>query len=241
MSSNLDVLIFAAHPDDAEIAMGGTIAKFSKNNYKVGVIDFTRGELGSRGSKEIRDKESADASKILKLEVRENLNLPDGRLSLNDESLEKTVTKIRQYKPKILFAPYLNDRHPDHIAAGNIVKSAFFFSGVVKYLTEFPPGTAQDYYRPKKLFYYMLSFEFKPSFIVDVSDVFELKIKAIEAYKSQFFNEEENRAPATLIASKNFKDLISSRARNFGFQIRKEFGEPFFIEEGLNFDFNTYL
>jgi len=236
----LDVLVFAAHPDDAEISMGGTIARFVKDNFKVGIVDFTRGELGSRGNREIRDKESKKAAEILQLTIRENLNLPDGALTVNEKSIKKTVAKIRMFKPKIIFAPYFNDRHPDHIAAGKIVKSAFFFSGVVKYSVFSDEGVALNNYRPLKLFYYMLTYEFAPKFVVDVSDTFEIKLKAIEAYKSQFFNE-NNPAPATLISSKNFKDLIIARAKNFGFRIRKDFGEPFFTEEELDFDFSTYL
>ncbi len=236
----LDALVFAAHPDDAEISMGGTIVKLIKESFSVGIIDFSRGELGSRGSKEIRDEESRKASEVLKISLRENLNLPDGALEVNKISVGKTVEIIRKYRPKIIFAPYFNDRHPDHIAASKIVKSAFFFSGVVKYPLENFNNQEVKYYRPKKLFYYMSAYEFEPSFIVDITNEFETKLKAIEAYESQFFSK-GNNAPETLIASENFRELISARAKNYGFRIRKKYGEPFFMEEGLEFDFKIYL
>jgi bacillithiol biosynthesis deacetylase BshB1 len=129
---NLDVLVFAAHPDDAELTMGGTIAKLTQNNYKVGIIDLTRGELGTRGSAETRQKEAFQAAVILKLAIRENLLIPDGNIQRNKENLMKVIMTIRRYKPKILFAPYFNDRHPDHIDASKLVKEAMFSSAYLK-------------------------------------------------------------------------------------------------------------
>ena len=132
---NLDVLIFAAHPDDAELSMGGTIARFTLKGLNVGVIDLTKGEMSTRGNTKIRAKETLTASRILKLKVRENLNLQDGNISVSQNSLNKVVSIIRKYKPKIVFAPYFNDRHPDHIDASALIKRAVFKSGLEKLKT----------------------------------------------------------------------------------------------------------
>ncbi|MGD8778187.1 MAG: bacillithiol biosynthesis deacetylase BshB1 [Ignavibacteria bacterium] len=231
---NLDVLIFAAHPDDVELAMGGTVAELTKNNLKVGIIDLTKGEMGSRGTVEIRQAEASKASEILNLTHRENLGLPDGKLKLNDEFTKHVVTRIRLHKPKVVFGPYINDRHPDHIGASQIVKEAMFFSGNYKYETLWN-GEKQKAYRPGKLFYYMQTFEFDPSFIVDISDSFETKMQAVKAYASQFYNPESNE-PETFISRKIFIEYLEARAKFFGFQIRKDSGEPFFTEEQVELD-----
>ena len=131
----LDVLIFGAHPDDAELSMGGTIAKLTHYKHNVGIIDLTRGEMGTRGTAETREKEALKASRILKTKVRENLDIPDGDIQRTKENLLKVITKIRKYTPKIVFAPYFNDRHPDHIDASKLVKEAMFVSGLTKFLT----------------------------------------------------------------------------------------------------------
>ena len=173
---NLDVLVFAAHPDDAELSMGGTIAKLTSQNFKVGLIDFTRGELGTRGSADLRQQEAFQAALALKIAVRENLNIPDGNIERNKQNLIKVIMVIRRFKPKIIFAPYFNDRHPDHIDTSFIVKQAMFSTGLIKIKT-FDKEVAQQAFRPSKLFYYMQTFTFEPSFIVDVSSCFEINIK----------------------------------------------------------------
>ena len=131
----LDIVVFAAHPDDAELAMGGSISEFTKAGLKVGVVDFSRGELGTRGNAETRKKEADESSKILGLTLRDNLSLPDGKIRPNENFVAKAVHEIRKYKPKIIFAPYFNDRHPDHAGVSQIVKEAMFFSGVEKFKT----------------------------------------------------------------------------------------------------------
>lgn len=235
----LDVLVFASHPDDAELAMGGTIAKFSKDGLKVGIVDLSKGELGTRGSEEIRKEESKKASEILGLTVRENLGLPDGKLKLNDEFVLEVVKQIRYYKPKIIFAPYFNDRHPDHIGTSRIVKEAFFFSGLTKIKTQFD-GNIQNPYRPKKIFYYMQYYEFTPSFINDISETFETKMKSMKAYGTQFFNEEDKSGePQTFISQMNFLKFIEARAKYFGFKIGKDYGEPFYSEEEIELDLSS--
>ena len=237
----LDVLVFASHPDDAELAMGGTIAKFVKAGSKVGIVDLSRGEMGTRGSKEIREKEADDASKILGIEARVNLGLPDGKLKLNDDFVKAVITQIRRFKPKIIFAPFFNDRHPDHIGTSRIVKEAFFFSGLTKIETEFE-GEKQLPYRPKKIFYYMQYYEFTPSFINDISETFETKMKSIKAYGTQFFNEKNKSAePETFISQLNFIKFIEARAKYFGFKIGKDYGEPFYSEEEIELDLTNLL
>ncbi len=238
---DLDVLIFASHPDDAELAMGGTIAKFVKNDKKVGIIDLSAGEMGTRGTVETRSKETEEASKILGIQVRENLGLPDGQLKINNEFVEAVITQIRRYKPSVIFAPYFNDRHPDHIGTSRIVKEAFFFSGLTKIETEFD-GEPQKPFRPDKIFYYMQYYEFTPSFIFDISETLDQKMKAMQAYGTQFFNEKRKlEEPETFISQMNFIKFIEARARYFGFKIGKEYGEPFYSEEEIEHDFSIYL
>lgn len=230
----LDVLVFAAHPDDAELSMGGTIAKLSKNNFKVGIIDLTMGELGTRGTPETRQKEAAKASVILKVETRENLFIPDGDIQISKENIIKVIKAIRKYKPKIIFAPYFNDRHPDHFDASGLIKRGVFQSGLKAIKTienKFELGV----HRPDHLYYYMQTYTFEPSFIIDISDSFELKMKAVKAYGSQFFNP-KSKEPETFISRPNFMRYIDSRASFYGFQIGKSYGEPFYSEEKIELD-----
>jgi len=238
---NLDVLVFASHPDDAELGMGGTIAKFVNSNFKVGIIDLTRGEMGTRGNEDIRKQEAQNASKILGISARENLGLPDGKLKLNENYVHAVIQQIRRFKPQLIFAPYFNDRHPDHIGTSRIVKEAFFFSGLTKIQTEFE-GVKQHPFRPNKIFYYMQYYEFTPSFICDISDTFETKMKSIKAFGTQFFNKENKTdEPETFISQMNFIKFIEARAKYFGFKIGKEYGEPFFSEEEIELDLTNFL
>ena len=230
----LDVLIFAAHPDDAELGMGGTIAKLVAEGKSVGIIDFTEAELSSNGSIESRRVETENASKVLNISFRENLKISDGKVKVNDEIVKTVITRIRKHQPKIIFAPYFNDRHPDHIGASKIVKDAVFFSGLKKIETEFE-GEIQTIHRPDKLFYYMQTYEFIPSFVVDISDHFETKMEAVRAYKSQFYNPNES-GELTFISDPKFIKYLEARARHYGFQIRKEYGEPFFSEETIELE-----
>ncbi len=236
---NLDVLIFGAHPDDAELSMGGTIAKLTNGNFKVGLIDLTRGELGTRGTAETRQKEAFQAAIILKAAVRENLQIPDGDIQNNKENFLKVVMSIRKYRPKIIFAPYFHDRHPDHGDTANLVKRAMFSTGLTKIKT-FDKEVAQEAYRPQKLFYYMQTYTFEPTFIVDVTENFEMKMKAVKAYSSQFHNPKSTE-PETFISRPEFINYIESRAKFYGFQIGRHYGEPFFSEEKIEFDFSKLL
>jgi N-acetylglucosamine malate deacetylase 1 len=236
---NLDVLVFAAHPDDAELSMGGTIAKLSKLGYKVGIIDLTKGELSTRGTIETRKLETDNASAILGVSYRENLGFKDGAVKFSDEYLKTIITIIRKHKPKLVFAPYFNDRHPDHIGASKLVKEAFFFSGLQKFETG-ESGALQTHYRPQKLYYFMQTYEFAPSFIYDISETFDAKMEAVFAYGTQFHNP-ESKEPETFISQPIFVQFIEARAKYFGFKIGKSHGEPFFCEEEIELDLASLL
>jgi N-acetylglucosamine malate deacetylase 1 len=236
---NLDILIFAAHPDDAELSMGGTIARFTSQNLNVGVVDLTRAELSTRGDIKTRARETAAATKILKLQVRENLGIKDGGISSSQDELKQVVMLIRKYKPSLVFAPYFNDRHPDHIDSSKLVKRAVFSSGLEKFKTSLT-GKSQSAYRPKKIFYYMQTYLFEPSFIVDISDYFETKMKSCKAFNSQFHNPSLKRED-TFISKPEFLDYVEARAKFYGFQIRKKYGEPFYCEENIEYDFSDLL
>lgn len=235
----LDVLIFAAHPDDAELSMGGTIAKLTNDGLKVGVADLSGGEMGSRGTIETRKIEAQKATEILNLAHRENLKFKDGSLKFNDEYLRIIISRIRKYKPEIIFAPYKNDRHPDHIGVSQLVKEAMFFSGLPKFVTE-ENGQEQEPYRPKKLFYYMQTYEFKPTFIIDVSETFETKMKTVMAYETQFHNPQID-GPETFISQPKFLKFLEARAQYYGFKIDKEYGEPFYCEEEIEYDLFNFI
>ena len=233
----LDVLVFAAHPDDAELAMGGTIANLSKNNVKVGIIDLTKGELGTRGTAETRQREAFNAAITLKIAVRENLEIPDGDIRVNRENLMKVIIAIRKYKPRVIFAPYFNDRHPDHVDSSNLIKRAMFSCGLAKIKT-FDKEVPQNHYRPEKLYYYMQTYSFEPSFIYDISDTFETKMKAVECYSTQFHNP-NSIEPETFISRPGFINYIKSRAEFYGFAIGKNYGEPFYCEEKIELDYTS--
>ena len=230
----LDVIVFASHPDDAELTMGGTIAKFTHDNLKVGIIDLTRGELSSRGTVETRQKEAERAAAILKIPVRENLHIPDGSIDRNEENLIKIISVIRKYQPKIVFAPYFNDRHPDHIDTSILVKKAVFASGLTKIITN-QNNIQLAPYRPKKIFYYMQTYTFDPTFIVDITGYHNLKMEAVKVYSTQFYDP-ENKEPQTFISRPEFLGFVEARSLFYGFQIGKQYGEPFFCEEKIELD-----
>ena len=236
---NLDVLVFAAHPDDAELGMGGTIIKLITSGKKIGLVDLTKAELSTRGNVKLREKEVKEAAKLMKLSFRENLDIPDGDISLSDSNLRKVIVTLREYQPKIIFAPYLNDRHPDHIDASILIKRAMFKSGLTKYESSFK-GKKQPAYRPAKLFYYMQTYTFIPTFVVDISSTFKDKMKAVMAFKSQFYTSEK-KEPSTFISSKNFISYVEARAEYYGFGIGKKYGEPFFCEESIEYNFTELL
>ena len=234
-----DVIVFGAHPDDAELAMGGTITKLTSNALNVGLIDLTQGEMGTRGDLETRNKEATKAASILNAVFRENLKLQDGNIELTRENTFKVIAAIRKYKPKIVFAPYFKDRHPDHIKASQLVKEALFYSGLSK--LQLPGNDKNDEaYRPEKLFYYMQTYNFDPSFIINIDDCFENKMKAIKAFKTQF-HDPASSEPETFISRPEFLNFIESRAMFYGFKIGKKYGEAFYCEEEIELDLINFL
>lgn len=235
--SSLDIIAFGAHPDDVELSMGGTIISLIERGFKVGVVDLTQGELSSRGNLDIRKKETEKASKILGISYRENLKMKDGSIEVKEEFIKKVVEVIRKFKPQLVFAPYFRDRHPDHENAAQLIKASVFYSGLKNFVVK---NKSLQPHRPKKTFYYMQTYPFEPTFIYDISPYFELKMEAILAFSSQFYNP-KSKEPETFISRPEFLNYLKARAEFFGFQIGKQYGEPFYCEEKIEFNFNTYL
>jgi len=223
----LDFLVIAAHPDDAELGCGGTILKLISLNKKIGILDLTKGELGTRGNAEIRDQEASKASQILGISVRENLGFRDGFFTNDEVHKLKLIHAIRKYKPDIIFAPALSDRHPDHSNAAILVRDACFLSGLPKINTE-----NIDAWRPKLLLHYIQNNYRQPTFVIDITPFFEKKIEAIKAYSSQFHNAQSTE-PQTFISQNYFLNFVEARARSVGNTISTEFGEGFESENPL--------
>ncbi len=227
----LNILAFGAHPDDVELGCGGTIAKEISLGKKVGIVDLTRGELGTRGSKEIRDQEASAAAKILGVSVRENLNMRDG-FFINDENHQlKVIEMIRKYKPEIVICNAVEDRHIDHGKGSNLVSDACFLSGLIKIET-FLEGKKQEHWRPKLVYHYIQWKNIKPDFVVDVTGFNHKRVEAILAYGSQFYNPNSTE-PETVIASKNFLESLNYRLQDFGRLIGTDFAEGFTVERHL--------
>ena len=224
----LDILAIGAHPDDVELGSGGTVAKEVANGKKVGILDLTRGELGTRGTAETRDKEAADAAKILGVAVRENVAFADG-FFVNDKAHQLEVIKmIRKYQPEIVLCNAIDDRHIDHGKGSQLVSDACFLSGLIKIETSID-GVAQDKWRPKVVYHYIQWKDIVPDFVVDVTGFMDKKMDAVKAYKTQFYNPNA-KEPETPITSKNFIDSIVYRASNFGRLIGTEYAEGFTTE-----------
>ncbi len=230
----VDVLAFGAHPDDVEITCAGTVAKLARDGKTVGIVDLTQGELGTRGTKSIRKKEAEEAGKILGIAFRENLKIPDGNIEVNKKNVTKIIETLRAYRPEVILFPHSLERHPDHEHAYLLCKKAWFYAGLEKISTRVN-GRKQEPFRPKKYFHFMQKYEFTPSFIVDVSDVYELKTKCLHAYESQFHNPKSTERE-TLLSSKIFLEHIKARDLHFGSLINVEFGEPFFSIEPIGVD-----
>ncbi|WP_456461636.1 bacillithiol biosynthesis deacetylase BshB1 [Reichenbachiella sp.] len=224
----LDVLVFAAHPDDAELSCGGTILSLIASGKKVGLVDFTRGEMGTRGTPEIRDAEAEAASEILGLTIRENLKFQDVYFKNDDEHVLEVVKKIRQYQPDVILANAIADRHPDHGKGAQVVKRATFLAGLKNVKTDLE-GKAQENWYIKNLYHYIQTDFHKPDFVVDVSDFWEARMEAVRAYKSQFFDP-SGESSNTLISTPEFMELIEARGREFGMSIRVKYGEGFIAD-----------
>lgn len=235
----LDILAFAAHPDDVELAASGTVIKHIKKGKKVGIVDLTRGELGTRGSAEIRDQEAAASSQILGLALRHNLDLGDGFFETNENTLKAIIRVIRIHQPSIILCNAKSDRHPDHGRGGDLVSRAAFLSGLRKIQTTHL-GENQSPYRPKAIYRYIQDYWIKPDLIVDISNEMDQKIKSIQAFSSQFYDP-ESKEPETPISSADFMDFIQARALQFGRLINVKYGEGFNVERPIGLEDLTEL
>lgn len=221
----LDLLAVGAHPDDVEMSCGGTISRMVRSGYKVGIVDITRGEMGTRGTPELREKETKTATELLGVQIRLNLGLPDGNVS--EQTNLELMEFIRQYRPGLILLPYGEDRHPDHVHASRLVMESCFKAGLEKIKTSSLP------FRPKWLIHYMQHHEFQPTFVVDISKDFKIKMKAVKAYRSQLYNlsyQKSRNERETLISSPSFLRLLETRCRYYGSLIGTDFGEPFWMK-----------
>lgn len=232
----LDILVFGAHPDDAELGAGATIAKEISKGKKVGIVDLTRGELGTRGSAEIRDQEAARAAKILGVAVRENMEFADGFFVNDKEHKLELIKIIRKYRPEIVLCNAVDDRHIDHARGSKLVSDACFLSGLMKIDTKMDGDDEwQEAWRPKLVYHYIQWKNLEPDFVVDVSGFIDKKTEAIMAYSSQFYDPNSDE-PETPISSKNFTDSVNYRARDLGRIIGVEHAEGFTVERYLGVD-----
>ena len=230
----LDILAFGAHPDDVELGCGGTIAKEIANGKKVGIVDLTRGELGTRGTPELRIKESENASKTIGVEIRENLGFKDGFFK-NDESHQLEIIKIiRKFKPNIVLCNAKDDRHIDHPKGADLVVDSCFLSGLKKVKTDLQ-GKKQDSWRPNNVYHYIQWKNSSPDFLVDISGFEDVKMNAVKCYSSQFYDP-SSKEPETLISKKNFLDTIYNRSLDFGRLIGVDHAEGFTTNKAIGVD-----
>lgn len=227
----LDILAIAAHPDDAELAVGGTLIKHKQQGKRVGVIDLTSGELGSRGNGELRRKEASAAAEILDLDVRVILDMGDGFFEVNEESLKELITHIRRFKPDIVLCNAISDRHPDHGRGSELASRACFLSGLAKIETTFG-DELQEEWRPKAVYHYIQDRQITPDLVVDITGAFEQKMEAILAFKSQF-HDPESREPETPISGADFLKVVESRALECGRLVGVTYGEGYTIERAV--------
>lgn len=231
---NLDLLIFAAHPDDAELGCSGTILRYIAAGKKVGIVDLTRGELGTRGTAETRDIETAESNRILGLHVRENLGMRDGFFQNDEEHQLKIIQMIRKYTPEIVFSNALHDRHPDHGKAADLVSDAVFLSGLPKIKTEID-GLEQNAFRPRLLLHYIQDRYIEPDILVDVTEFWDKKMQCIRAFKTQFFNPDSDEKE-TYISTPYFLKVVEARSRELGKAIGAEHAEGFISRKLLGID-----
>ena len=230
----VDILAIAAHPDDIELSCSGTIMKQIELAKTVAIVDLTKGELGTRGSAELRMKEADEAGKVMGIHARENLGLADGFFTGSEAEIKLLASLIRKYQPEIVLANAMNDRHPDHGRAGKFISDTCFYSGLRKIETSID-GKAQEAWRPKVIYHYIQDYYHQPDFVVDISNEWETKLKSIKAFKSQFHDPNSDE-PETLIASSKFIKYIEARAIEFGASIEVEYGEGFTVEKPLGVD-----
>lgn len=237
----LDILAFGVHPDDIELSCSGVLLAEKLRGKKTGVVDLTRGELGTRGSAEIREQEAAASAKILQLDIRENLGLADGFFKNDEEHQRKVITVIRKYQPDIILCNAPEDRHPDHGRSARLVEDAGFLSGLRKIETWDEEGKLQDAWKPKYVFNYIQDRYLQPDFVMDISDVMEQKIESIKAFSTQFYNPGLNE-PETYISTPDFLDSVIYRSKMMGKMIGVKYAEGFVGKKTIGFNsFNALI
>ena len=234
----LDILAIGVHPDDVELSCSGTLLKHIDMGKTAGILDLTRGELGSRGTAETRDTESADAAKILGIDYRRNAGMADGFFTHSPDNIKKIISYIRETKPEIVLANAKSDRHPDHGRAAKLIADACFYSGLIKIETSDEKGQSQNPWRPKAVYHYIQDHNLEPDFVVDISPYMDKKIESILAYKTQFYNPNERDAsmPSTPISSKAFFDFLRAKCSSYGRIANFDFAEGYQISRtpGVN-------
>jgi len=234
----LDILAIAAHPDDVELGCSGTILMEIRNGKKVGIIDLTQGELGTRGTIETRQKEASNAAQVLGVTVRENLKMDDGFFQNDREHQMKLIRVIRKYQPEIILGNALEDRHPDHGRAAKLISESAFLAGLIKIETKGDDGKPQAAWRPKYVFHFIQDRYLNPSFVIDITDVFEAKMESISCFNSQFYTngaDSDDDEPQSYISTPEFLESIVARARMMGKKIGVKYGEGFITEKSIGF------
>lgn len=228
----LDILAIGAHPDDVELGCSGTLIKEVKRGKKVGIVDLTQGELGTRGTVETRYAEAAAAAKAMGIHARENLKMRDG-FFVNDEAHQlQLINVLRKYRPEVVIGNILDDRHPDHGKAGKLIYDSCFLSGLAKVITKDSDGKELEKWRPKYLLHYLQDRFYEPDVIIDISDVWEQRMEAVKAYSTQFHNEDSTE-PQTYISSPEFMQALEARARSLGKRIGVKWGEGFVSKKSI--------
>lgn len=225
----VDLIFFGAHADDIELSCGGTLAKAVKDGLRVGIIELTRGELGTRGTPQVRRREARNAARILGARFREHLDFGDGGMRTGRDEELQIIEIIRHCRPKLVFSMWPDDRHPDHIRTGRLVTEASFYSGLRQLETGLPA------HRPQATIYYPQNYLVTPSFVVDVTKTWKTKMRAVAAFKSQFHNP-KSKEPLTFISDKKFIEMIEARGRHFGALIGAEYGEAFMTKQPPKID-----
>jgi bacillithiol biosynthesis deacetylase BshB1 len=224
MNDTVDLIFFGAHPDDVELSAGGTAAKCVKDGLRIGIVDLTRGEMGTRGTPQTRRKEANGAARALGATFRQQLDFQDGNLQTGREQELEIIELLRVRRPKLVIAPWPDDRHPDHTRTGRIVTEASFYAGLKSLQTGAPA------HRPQAVLYYMQNYMVPPSFVVDVSHTWKTKMKAVAAFKSQF-HDPNSKEPQTFISDPKFLEMIDARGRHFGALIGVRYGEAFVTKQ----------
>jgi N-acetylglucosamine malate deacetylase 1 len=224
MNAEVDLLFFGAHPDDVELGAGGTVAANVARGLRVGIVDLTRGEMGTRGTAATRKREAQAAARALGASFRQQLDFGDGNLRTGRDEEMQVIELLRATRPRLVFAPYPDDRHPDHTRTGRLVTEASFYSGLRQLTTDRPA------HRPQIVIYYLQNYMLPPSFVVDVTKTWKTKMKAIRAFKSQFFDP-KSKEPRTFISDPKFLELIEARGRHFGILVGSTYGEAFVTKQ----------